>query len=145
MLRQIASLAGIAVFLFANTYLVLLQNTSVECLVRKYDGPGGRKAGDIVSIKPFPNKGWGKGEGPPNYVIIKVTNIGLGDFEQYKGRHVLVDENKPDGERIRSKYRFDLTTLPNYSELSSSVAVELFQATTNLIDRRAEILSSRVP
>lgn len=130
-------------FLFTNVYLAFAQPISIECLVRKYDGPGGRMAGDIVSVKQLPHKGWGREEGPPNYVIIKVTDIGLGDFKQYRGRHILVEENKPDGERVRSKYRFDLTKLPNYSELSPTVEISPPQATANLIDRRVKILSSR--
>lgn len=143
MLRRSVALLTVAILLFANVYLAFAQTISVECLVRKYDGPGGRRAGDIVSVKQIPHKGWGREEGPPNYVIIKVTDIGLDSFRQYKGRHVLVEDSKPDGERVRSKYRFDLTTLPNYSKLSATVEVQLFQVTANLIDRRVEILSSR--
>lgn len=143
MLKRSASLLIIAFILFSNVYLAFAQTISLECLVRKYDGPGGRRAGDIVSVKQLPNKGWGKGEGLPNYVIIKITDIGLGDFKQYKGRHVLIDDKDPNSERVRSKYRFDLTTLPNYSEISPTVEVQMFQAAPNLIDRRAEELSSR--
>lgn len=137
MKRSIAIL-GIAIFLFTNVYLAFAQSLSVECLVRKYDGPAGRRAGDIVSVKVIPHKGWGREEGPPNYVIIKVTDVGFDGLIQYKGRHVLVDDKDPNSLTVRSKYRFDLTTLPSYSELSSSVEVQLFQASNNLIDRRKE-------
>lgn len=141
--RRSVALVGIAVLLFANVYLAFAQTTSVECLVRKYDGPGGRKAGDIVSVKQLPHKGWGREEGPPNYIIVKVTNISLGAFNKYKGRHVLVDEAKPDGKRVRSKYRFDLTALSGYSEISPKVEVNLSQIIANVVDRRTEALSIR--
>lgn len=137
MRKRSIALIGIIIILFANVYLAFAQPISVECLVRKYDGPGGRMAGDIISVKQLPHKGWGREEGPPNYVIIKVTG---GDFKQYEGRHVLTDEKDPNSPRVRSKYRYDLITLPNYSELSSSVEVQLIQATTNLIDRRAKAI-----
>lgn len=140
MARRSIALIGITIFLFGNIYLVFAQPISLECLVRKYDGPGGRMAGDIITVKRSPAK-WGRGEGPPNYVIIKVKEIGLGDFQQFKGRHILIDDKDLNSKRVRSKYRFDLTMLPSYSELSPAVEVQLFQAVANLIDRRAEILS----
>jgi hypothetical protein len=141
-MRKGAILLVVLFVVFANVYLAFAQPVSLECLVRKYDGPGGRKAGDIVTVKRSPAS-WGKGEGLPNYVIIKVTGIGLGDFEQYKGRHVLVNESEPQGERARSKYRFNLSTLPGYLETSQTVELNLFQTVSNLIDRREEILSER--
>ena len=115
----------------------------VECLVRKYDSGGGRKSGDIVSVKEIPHKGWGREEGPPNYVIVTVSDTDMKGFEQYKGRHVLVDKNKPDGEIVRSKYRFDLTTLPNFAELSGKAVVSKSQAIANVIDRKAELLANK--
>lgn len=140
-MKRSVVLIGLVFVLFANVYLAFAQTLSVECLVRKYDGPGGRRAGDIITVKRVPHKGWGREEGLPNYVIIKVIGLSsLADFRQYIGRHVLIDENDTKKETVRSKYRFDLTTLPSYSELSSTVEVQLFQATVNLIDRRAETI-----
>lgn len=144
-MRRFVAGTSLILLLFANTYLAFAQPISVECLVRKYDGPTGRMVGDIVSVKQLPHKGWGIDEGPPNYVIIKVTDVGLADFKQYKGRHILIEDSKPNGERVRSKYRFDLPALQGYFELSSKVEVNLAQTVSNLIDRRAEILSSREP
>lgn len=114
---------------------------AVECLVRKYDGGGGRKSGDIVSVKEIPHKGWGRGEGPPNYVIVTVNDTDMRGFERYKGRHHPVDENNPHGKRVRSAYRFNLTTLPNFTELSSTVTASKTQVVANLIDRKAEVLA----
>lgn len=137
MKRSIAIIV-VVILLFGNVYLAFAQPISLECLVRKYDGPGGRKAGDIITVKQIPHKGWGKGEGLPNYVIIKVTDISLGDFWQYKGRHVLIDDKDPNKGTVRSKYRFDLSTLSSYSELSPYIEVQPFQAAFNLVDRRKE-------
>jgi hypothetical protein len=126
-------------------YLLAQPPTGIELLVRKYDGPGGRKAGDIVSVKGVPHKGWGRDEGLPNYVIITISDMDLEDFNQYKGRHVPVEDDKPGGELVRSKYRFDLANLPNYQVSSSAVTISEVQTAANIVDRRAEILSARVP
>lgn len=139
-MRRFVAGATLVLILFVNTYLAFAQPPKqTELLVRKYDGPGGRKSGDIISVKELPHNGWGKGEGPPNYVIVRITDVDEKGIEQYIGRHVPVKESEPHGAKVRSKYRFDLSTLPNYQ--GNSVYVTKIQTTSNLIDRRAEALS----
>lgn len=139
------TLLSVIVFVFyiAFSYLAFAQPTSIECLVRKYDGPSGRRAGDIVSVKQLPHKGWGKCEGPPDYVIVKIDGVSVKGFSQYHVRHGKLDENdiseKP--ERVRSRFRFNLDNLP--TAVSGRIAVSELAATTNLIDRRVDILLSR--
>lgn len=117
---------------------------AIECLVRKYDGPGGRKSGDIVSVKPSPAS-WNKGEGPPTYVIITVNDINMKEFESYNKRHVLtgIRDAKDSDIMVRSKYRFDLNGLLGYSKVVSSVTISKSQTTLNLINRKIEFLAKR--
>jgi len=85
---------------------------AVEILIRLKDGPSGRERGDIVSIKPVPNRGWGKGEGPPNYKIIRLETADYRMFKRdYCKRHeAIVDAyGKPISSR-RSKYKMDPDT-----------------------------------
>lgn len=118
---------------------------AIECLVRKYNGRRGRMAGDIVSGHPSPVK-WGRCEGPPKYVIITINDINPKEFnERYKGRHI--DSGMLDRKafpiKIRSKYRFNLPELDNYSDHISSLTITEKQMTDNIIDRKAEYLASR--
>lgn len=90
---------------------------AIELLVRTTDGPAGRMRGDIVSVKPVPNKGWGKGEDLPNYLIIRIGNIDKDDFKKYEGRHLCINLEDINSASKRSKYRLDLDSLPkNHSE-----------------------------
>lgn len=117
---------------------------AVECLVRKYDASGGRKAGDIVSVQPSPAK-WGTDEGPPTYVIVTINGMTMKSFEPYKGHHVKtgIFDAKGNEETVRTKYRFDLDTLPNYQLAASSVTISKAQTTANVIDRKAEFLATK--
>ena len=111
----------------------------VECLVRQQDGPGGRKSGDIITVKEVPCT-WGSGEGLPTYVIIEISNINKNQFAAYDQRHY--DTGEVDGVgnpiSIRSLYRFDLPNLPGYTGISQKVTVTKKQTEDNLIDRRLE-------
>ena len=111
---------------------------SVELLVRTTNGAGGRRRGDIVSMKQIPHKGWGREEGLPNYVIVKIDNITARDFSQYHVRHGKLDENdmseKP--ETVRSRFRFNLDNLP--TAVSGRITIQKTEAITSLIDRRVE-------
>lgn len=81
----------------------------IEILVRLHDGPGGRCAGDIVSVKELPHRGWGKEEGPPNYMVVK-ADIPMKTFVQYHKRHFIIEDSNGLWS-CRSKYKLDLTQL----------------------------------
>ncbi len=106
---------------------------AIECLTRKYDATGGRKSGDIVTVKLVPCV-WGAGEGLPNYVIVGITNINKNQFAAYDRRHYEVSP----GILLRSLFRFDLPNLPGYTDLIDKVEVTKSVAFDNVIDRRTE-------
>lgn len=145
-MKRIASLTIVAVVLLAHVYLAFAQpETSIEILVRKFDGleGSGRKRGDIVVVKELPHVGWGREEGPPNYVIVKIDDISAKEFEQYNIRHGKLSDSdlQENPETVRSRYRFNLDTLP--SAVAGKITVRRTPAIANVIDRRVEILSSR--
>ena len=114
---------------------------AVELLVRCYDGPGGRRAGDIISAKDVPCT-WGAGEGPPTYTIVRVEGANIGQIRLYAARHVLknpnADPTDPKAERLRSRFRCDLNTLPNFNALENKYTVTATELADNAIDRRTE-------
>jgi len=116
---------------------------AIECLVRKYDGSGGRKSGDIISVKPVPNSGWGAGEGPPNYIRVLVNGIDIEDFRPYNVRHCPTG-HFIDGQEVtvRSKFRFNFAILPNYNEQGVEISVNRNQCVQCLINRVDEYLAS---
>lgn len=85
---------------------------AIELLVRTKYGPGGRARGDIVSVKSVPNRGWGKGEDLPNYLIIRIDDTDKTGFKKYEGRHVKLDPIDDKSPSKRSKYRLNLDILP---------------------------------
>ena len=109
---------------------------AIELLIRLSDGTGNRKKGDIVSIKPVPNSGWGRGEGPPNYIIIVISDLNFSDAKQYKARNFEVNDI-----RIRSKYSLDITSL-GLTKDSTLEERTLTKNTliSNIIDRAAEAI-----
>lgn len=117
--------------------------TAIELLVRTSDGPGGRRKGDIISMKQIPHVGWGKGEGPPNYVIVKIDNLKARDFAQYHVRHgkLYTSDTSEFPETVRSRFRFDLDNLP--TAISGMITAQKTATEENLIDRRVEIISNR--
>jgi hypothetical protein len=40
-----------------------------------------RLRGSIVSVKPYPNNGWGNAEGPPSYGVLRVTSANYKNFQ----------------------------------------------------------------
>jgi len=82
---------------------------AIEVLVRLKDGPGGRERGDIVSVKPIPNKGWGRSEGPPNYRIVRLETADYRIFARnYHKRHdSIVDGNGRPISSRRCRYKMD--------------------------------------
>ena len=115
-----------------------------ELLVRKSDGTGGRKKGDIVSVKPVPNKGWAKGEGPPNYIIITINNIDAESFKtMYHHRHKPIKWNL-DGmstETVRSHYRFSDTKLAAEGKpplSTNAITLSYTDVTKTVVDRTVE-------
>lgn len=126
--------------LSTSTFFVVAQPPEIELLVRRFDGSGGRAKGDIVSMKAVPHKGWGKGEGPPNYVIVRIEGVSVKDFSQYHVRHGKLEESdKP--ETVRSRFRFDLDSLSK--PVDGLIEIQKTTAISNVVDRRAEILSIR--
>ena len=111
----------------------------VECLVRQQDGPGGRRSGDIITVKLVPCT-WGSSEGLPTYVIIAISNVNKNQFASYDQRHYDTGEVDAEGNpiSIRTLYRFNLPFLPGYTGISQKVTVNKNQTTSNLIDRRLE-------
>lgn len=114
---------------------------AIECLVRKYNGTGGRKSGDIISVKKSPAS-WGAAEGPPNYLIIIINGITIEEFTPYNVRHAGTG-HYIDGVEItvRSKYRFNFAILPNYTETTVKVIVNTNQCINSLINRINEYLA----
>lgn len=133
-------------FLLAYGHIaaVFAQPVAIELLVRTKDGPGGRAKGDIINMKVSPAK-WGLDEGPPNYVIVKVEGITFDFKKQYHIRHGKLEESNlsVNAERVRSRYRIDIDKLPKH--VDGVITATLGMAVTNAKDRRAEILSSRIP
>ena len=86
---------------------------SIELLVRASDGPGGRRKGDIVSVKQVPHRGWGKDEDLPNYLIVRIVDVDKKGFKKYEGRHIQLNPLDPNSPSKRSKYRLNLDILPN--------------------------------
>lgn len=116
---------------------------AIECLVRKYDGTAGRKSGDIVNAKQLPFPGWGSAEGPPNYLIVLVNGITIGDFAPYNVRHARTGHYIDGVEvTVRSKCRFNFSILPNYTEKAIKVTVNINQCINSLINRIDEYLAS---
>ena len=127
----------------ASSFIIAAQpESSIEVLVRTKDGPGGRAKGDIITVKKSP-AGWGKCEGLPDYIIVKVTGVAVRDFAQYNIRHGKLRESdmSKSPETVRSKYRIDIDGLKKPKE--GKVTATLNTTITNTIDRRAEILTLR--
>ena len=128
----------LASILVASTFILFVaaQPPEIEILVRMFDGPGGRAKGDIVSVKELPHKGWGKGEGPPNYVIVKVSGTTAKEFSQYHVRHGKLDENdiSENPERVRSRFRFNLDSLSE--PVDGLIEIQKTAAVANVVDRR---------
>lgn len=85
---------------------------AVEILIRMIDGPGDRRAGNIIAIRPHPHQGWGAGERLPLYAVVRIVNVTFSAMEGYHRRH----DGYTDAEHIiwrrRSKYRIDIAALP---------------------------------
>lgn len=138
--KYIFIIVGMALIIVVLLYPANTQPTTpaIELLVRTSDGPGGRARGDIISLKQLPHKGWGRDEGPPHYVIVKVTGEDAKTFAKYHVRHWKVhdfdmSENAPT---VRSRYRFDLDSLP--AALAGKIETTKQTAFANLVDRRNE-------
>ena len=87
---------------------------AVELLVRMFDGPGGRKKGDILSPKDVPHGGFGKGEGPPDYAVVRIEDRTAKDIQTYTRRHVpiLFDAKNDVLESYRNVFRLNIDALP---------------------------------
>lgn len=109
---------------------------AVELLVRTTDGPAGRMRGDIVSVKLIPNRGWGNGETLPNYLVVKIDDVGKEDFKDYEGRHLRLNPSDFNSVSKRSKYRLNLDVLPkDYAEKRPHLTLNKTAVTSNIILR----------
>ena len=56
---------------------------------------GIRKRGEVITVKPVPNSGWGIAECPPRYAIVRIEGM---DYEEAKEKFVRhYSEEDPDG------------------------------------------------
>lgn len=109
---------------------------AVELLVRITDGPAGRMRGDIVSVKSVPNRGWGKGEDLPNYLVVRIDDVDKEGFKEYEGRHLKINPDDPKSANKRSKYRLNLDTLSkDYAEERPHLIVSKTAVIDNVILR----------
>lgn len=109
---------------------------AIELLVRTKDGPAGRQRGDIITVKPVPNKGWGKGEDLPDYLIIEIEDIDKEGFKEYEGRHVKLNPLDVKSASKRSKYRLDLDSFSkDYTEERPHLTLNKKTVTDNAILR----------
>ena len=117
---------------------------AVEILYRLFDGTGGRKKGDIVTVKPAPHRGWGKGEGLPNYGILKIDDVDKTTIDSlYYQRHKPVKWDVMGGalETIRSWHRIDDAKLSVNDKLSldaGDINVKFKDIASVLTDRTKE-------
>lgn len=86
----------------------------VEFLVRMHDGPKGRKKGDILSPKDIPHRGYGKGEGLPDYAVVRIEDRTAKDIQRFTQRHVpiLFDAKGDVIESYRNIFRINVDALP---------------------------------
>ena len=94
----------------------------IEIVVRLKDGPEGRRKGDIIHVRETPFN-WPGIYSPPRYGIVSIKNITKEEFKIYEGRHL---PKVPDGKggeypAVRSKYRFDLDTMPIFLSTKQQV------------------------
>ena len=84
---------------------------AVEFLIRLTDGPAGRNAGDIVTLKAVPNSGWGSDEGLPNYCVVRITDATYEQALPYYERHYKTVKANKNFE-ARSRYAVNVAALP---------------------------------
>lgn len=101
-----------------------------------FDGPGERRSGDIISVKPVPNRGWGNEETLPNYLIIRISDTDKEGFKEYIGRHLHINPLDVKSASKRSKYRLELDTLPkDYAKKRPHLTLNKITVTNNVISR----------
>lgn len=111
---------------------------SIEVKVRANDGPLGRMRGDILFAKQLPHthQGWGKEEGRPAHLIVRIDGIDLADFKPFEGRHISINPDDPKSASKRSKYRLNLDNLSqDYAEKRPHLIISKDTLTTNAILR----------
>ena len=122
------SLFAIVYSLFVGTVFA-----DVDILVRLTDGTAGRRAGDIISVLPVPNKGFGNGPKLPNYAVVRVVGTTVEEFKKYHQRHYrfLVEEKSAAesltlsiGSKRRLTEQGEEVTYYYYFQLSNENVVE---------------------
>jgi len=94
---------------------------AIEVLFRLKDGPSGRRAGDIVAVKELPHRGWGKEEGPPNYAVVRISDVDKKNFEQYHKRHYTeIIGDSVYGARSKFKLNIDALSVEDKTALTET-------------------------
>ena len=107
----------------------------IQIMVRMFDGPAGRRMGDIVSVRQLPFNGWGKEETLPNYLIIEIDTDKEG-FKEYEGRHLHINPLDHKSPSKRSKYMLNLDALPkDYAKKRPHLILSKYTVTSNAILR----------
>jgi hypothetical protein len=124
---------------------------AIQVLVRIKDGRigSGRERGQIIRIKPVPNEGWGKGEGPPTYKVIEIQGIGIDDPRvKVWGRrhHVEYATGAEAGDvvfTLRSCGKIDLDNLPTAIQEKLEDRGVLQVTSGNVIGQFKDVLSEQ--
>lgn len=73
------------------------------------DRAGCYKAGDVVVVRPDGHP-WGREEGPPQFVIVKLAGVPVADVARYTAPEM--NAAAPGEVLTRRLYQFSLSTLP---------------------------------
>lgn len=70
-----------------------------------------RRAGDVVGILPYPNRGWGRAICPPRYQLIVCDDLSFEEAQRIFGRHLPLDGVDFTKGRSRCQRRVNFTKL----------------------------------
>ena len=112
----------------------------VELLVRNFDGTGGRKKGDVVSKRPA-GFNWGKGEGPPNYTIIKIDDKEVKDLPFIRHKVLLFDDRGEAIETLRSPIGINLDALPVTDKAAISLNLPVYSDWSSIGSRLIDYIA----
>lgn len=109
------------------------------------DKAGCYKRGDVVAVEPDGWQ-WGKLEGPPKFVIVKIPDMTVEEAEQYveSERGTSSDPKLPTPVVTKRKYKLSIDNTPseikNELETKGIVTMTKIQATGFLKDKTKEII-----
>lgn len=70
-----------------------------------------RRAGDVVGVRPYPNRGWGRSVCPPRYQLMIVDDLPYEEARRMFGRHLPLDGVDPEQGTSRCQRRVNWTKL----------------------------------